>query len=513
MNRILQRHIISLPSESRIIRCIILVLILLIITPPVGAVDSLRIGTRRLPDSLFIFTDTTYIKKKRPWRAAAEALGINLGVFSFDRFVMNEDFAQVNMHTIRHNLKTGFVWDNDPFQTNLFAHPYHGSLYFNSARSSGLSFWQSAPYAFAGSLTWELFAESEPPAINDLMATTMGGIALGEITHRMSALVLDDSKRGFPRFLREFGGFLLCPVQGFNRLISGDMWRVKHSHYLYHDYDRIPVQFSVGGGWRYLADDNHFFKGDNVPFLTVKAIYGDIFDNDNTAPYDYFTLSANISLSDAQPLLTRLNLVGRLWSTPLTTNSEMNMAFGIFQQFNFFNSDEIVKNSGRVPYKISEVASVGPGLLLRFPKAHNLFGVEQRILLGGILLGGSYTDYYNFIDRRYNMGSGYSIKNTTVLDFGRYGSFSFNAHFYQIFTWKGYEHKDLTTVNPLYLNAQGDKGNAILTVINPILELKISPHLSLNAESNYFMRFTHYSFHDDVKYRTFETSFGLMYNF
>lgn len=33
---------------------------------------------------------------------------------------------------------------------------------------------------------WEIAAEVEPPAINDLMATTLGGIALGEVTHRMS---------------------------------------------------------------------------------------------------------------------------------------------------------------------------------------------------------------------------------------------------------------------------------------------------------------------------------------
>ena len=463
-------------------------------------------------DSLYAYNDTANFHKKYPWRAAAEALGINLGVFSFDRFVMNEDFAQVNIHTLKRNFQKGFVWDNDPFPTNLFAHPYHGSLYFNSARSSGLSFWQSAPYAFAGSLTWELFCESEPPAINDLMATTMAGIALGEVTHRLSALVLDDSKTGFARFLREAGGLVLCPIQGLNRMISGDMWRVKPSHYLYHDYDRIPVKFNVGLGNRYLADDNHLFKGEYAPYLNVGMVYGDIFNTEETLPYDYFTFSARLGLTGNQPLLSRINLIGRLWSMPLTTADRMNMAFGFFQHYNFFNSEEVIDGSGRVPYKIAEVASAGPGLIYNFPAYNNWVGLEQRLFVSGILLGGSYTDYYNFIDRKYNMGSGYSIKNTTIINFLNHGSFALNVHYYQIFTWKGYENKDLTDIDLLYLNAQGDKGNAALTVINPVLELNLGRHLRLNLEAGYYIRNTHYFYHPDVLYRTFETSLGLSWS-
>ena len=68
---------------------------------------------------------------------------MNMAVWTFDRFLMNEDFAKINGHTIKQNFKTGPVWDTDKFSTNLVAHPYHGSLYFNAARSNGLNFWQS----------------------------------------------------------------------------------------------------------------------------------------------------------------------------------------------------------------------------------------------------------------------------------------------------------------------------------------------------------------------------------
>ena len=117
--------------------------------------------------------------RKRPWLAAAEVAGVNALVFSYARWVANASYSRISMHTIRHNFKTGFVWDNDPFATNLFAHPYHGNLYFNSARSNGLNFWASVPYALCGSLMWEFCGENEPPAINDVFATALGGTCIG----------------------------------------------------------------------------------------------------------------------------------------------------------------------------------------------------------------------------------------------------------------------------------------------------------------------------------------------
>lgn len=464
------------------------------------------------PDSIYALTDPRQ-QQKHPWRAAIETFGLNVGVWAFDRYAMNEDFAKISIHSIRRNIKKGFVWDNDQFSTNLFAHPYHGNLYFNAARSNGLNFWESAPYAFAGSLMWEIAAEVEPPAINDLMATTIGGIALGEMTHRMSALVLDDSKRGFPRVAREFLGTLICPMRGLNRMISGDMWKVKRSHYKYHNYERIPVHFTIGAGDRYLADDNHFSKGDHNPYLEFRIVYGNAFDKENTQPYDYFKARASFGLSSNQPLINQINLMGKLWGVPLKTSTGMEMMFGVFQHFNYYDSEEVITGTGRIPYKISEAASLGPGMIYKFPKMNSLVNLEQQVYLSAILLGGSLTDYYNIIDRNYNMGSGYSVKNNTILDFGRYGLFALNLHLYQIFSWKGYEHKDLETTNPLHLNAQGDKGNVMLAIVNPIIELNLNPYLKVNLESSYYYRHTHYSYHQDIRYKTFETRLGLIYQF
>ena len=447
--------------------------------------------------------------EKHPWIAAYETAGINILVHCFDRFVLGEDFAKVNMHTIHKNFQKGFVWDNDQFSTNLFAHPYHGNLYFNAARSNGLNFWESAPYALGGSLMWEFCGEIEPPAINDLMATTFGGICIGEITHRVSNVILNDRSRGFRRFLREFAATAVCPMRGFNRIIRGEAWHVDPDAEPYHDNNRFPVDFSITAGTRYLADEGSMFRGEWNPFIGLRLEYGNPFNRKENKPYDYFSADVKFGLSSNQPLINALHLMGRIWSAPIFSERRTEAEFGIYQHFNYYDSKPVKDGSDQTPYRISEAASFGPGMMIRFPETGALKRLEQRVFVSGILLGGSKSDYYNIIDRDYNMGSGFSLKTFTFMDFRRFGRFVLKSDYYRIFTWKGYEHKDLSTINPLFLNAQGDKGNAGLLVISPQWEIDINDSYNISASSTYFVRDTHYHSHPDVHASTFEFRLGL----
>ena len=445
--------------------------------------------------------------------AGLEVTGINAFVHLFDRFVLDADYAQTTMHTWRRNFSHGFVWDNDQFSTNLFAHPYHGNLYFNAARSSGLNFWQSAPFAMGGSLMWEFLGEREPPAINDLLATTMGGISIGEVMHRVSSVILNDRTRGFNRFLREAGATLVNPMRGLNRIVSGDAWRVRSDHYLYHDHDAFPLDLAITAGSRYLADDGALFRGEHNPFVNFFLEYGDPLNEDgHHRPYDFFDAEVTFGLSSNQPLINGMHLVGRLWSTPVIEGHRLLSEFGFYQHFNYYDSKPVKDGSSLTPYRISEAASLGPGLIIQMLEVGALSRLEQRLFLSGILLGGTKSDYYNVIDRDYNMGSGLSMKSKTHMEMRHFGRFIMHVQYYSIFTWKGYEQKDLTTVDPLYLNAQGDKGNARLVVINPIVELDFSRQLSLSFSGSYFMRRTHYKYYNDVEARTFEARLGLVWH-
>ena len=446
------------------------------------------------------------------WRAVSEAAGINVLVHCFDRFVMQEDFAKVTFKTIGHNIRHGFVWDNDQFSTNLFAHPYHGNLYYNAARSNGLSFWQSAPYAFGGSLMWEICGEREPPAINDLMATTMGGICIGEVTHRISEIILDDSRRGFSRFLRETAATVINPMGGFNRIVTGHAWRVRQEHNRYFDATKTPLDFSLSLGARYLSDDGALFRGEWNPYLNLYLEYGDAFRSDGSRPYDFFTLEAIVGMSSNQPLINRLHIAGRLWGKSIDTNSDMEVEVGIYQHFNYYDSKPVKDGTQLTPYRISEAAAVGPGLFMRLPRVGALNRLEQRLYLSGILLGGTKSDYYNIIDRDYNMGSGFSVKTKTLMALRNFGRFIIHANYYRLFTWKGYEGKDLATTDPLYLNAQGDKSNAELIEMTPMWEFDLRGRLSIGWSASYFIRHTRYAYHANVSARTFETRIGLTWH-
>ena len=448
--------------------------------------------------------------RKHPWWALAEVTGVNAFVHLFDRCVTNQDFAQTTLHTWGENFKNGFVWDNDQFSTNLFMHPYHGNLYFNSARSQGLNFWESAPFSMIGSLQWEFLGEIEPPAINDLIATTFGGICIGEVTHRISHIFLNDSQRGWNRFWREAAATVVNPMGALKRLATGDAWRVRRDHYLYHDASRNPVDFSISLGNRYLADNGALFRGEHNPYVNLYLEYGDpVNEGAHNAPYDFFDAEVTFGLSKNQPIINQLHLLGRLWSTPMLSGRHLDAEFGIYQHFDYFDSKPVKDGSDLTPYRISEAAAFGPGAILRLPEVGMLSRLEQRLFLTAILLGGTKSDYYNVIDRDYNMGSGFNVKSKTHMELRNFGRFILHVQYYHIFTWKGYEQKDLSAIDPLHLNAQGDKGNARLLVINPMIELDIHKNWSLVASGSRFFRRTHYKYYENVKADTFEFRIGL----
>ena len=467
--------------------------------------------------SKIVFTDSTMAlpEPKRYWQAAAEATGINVGVQLFDRYALNSDFAQTTLNSLKRNFTDGMVWDNDFFITNLFAHPYHGNLYFNAARSNGLSFWESAPYALGGSAMWEFLGETEPPAINDIIATTCGGIAIGEMTHRLSRTVLDDRDRGGSRFLREAAATIINPIQGLHRIFSGDAWRVRSDHYRYHDFSKIPVDMSFSVGWRYLADNGALFRGIHAPYVNITLMYGTPVDGErHTTPYDFFDLEMNAAFGGGQPFVNTLNIVGRLWSTPILDKKDMAGEFGIYQHFNYYDAKPIEDGSELTPYRISEAAGFGPGFILSLPQTGAMKKLEQRIFMSGILLGGTKSDYFNVIERDYNMGSGFSVKSKTQIEFGKFGRFMLNAKYFRIYTWKGYEDKDLQafadgTKDLHYLNVQGDRSNAMLLVVNPVMEIHLAKQWSVTLSGAYYSRRTFYKYHDMVKADTFETKLGL----
>ena len=266
--------------------------------------------------------------------------------------------------------------------------------------------------------------------------------------------------------------------------------------------------------------------------MNFYLLYGTAVDGEShKTPYDFFDLDATISIGGGQKTVNNISIVGRLWSTPVIdrpakTKDGQGMAaeFGIYQHFNYYDSNPIKDGSDLIPYRISEAAGFGPGFILSMPQTGALSRMEQRVFVSGILLGGTKSDYFNVIERDYNMGSGFSIKSKTQLDFGRFGRIMLNAKYFRLYTWKGYEDRDLDAYvsgerDLHYLNVQGDNSNAALFVLNPIIEFHVARQWSVNLSGSFYWRRTHYNYYYDkdlvlrqnstVVAKTFETKVGI----
>lgn len=163
---------------------------------------------------------------------------------AFDQFITKQDYAQISFKTIGHNLNPGsWRFDNDPLQTNQLGHPYHGSYFFNSFRTNGYNFWQSAAASFAGSYIWETYAENQAP--NDFINTGFGGAVLGEMTYRLSNRIVNNESVGFKRQVNEVLGMLVDPMNGLSRILDGKWDKVSANTSL-RDSTKIVADFNAG---------------------------------------------------------------------------------------------------------------------------------------------------------------------------------------------------------------------------------------------------------------------------
>lgn len=448
-------------------------------------------------------TPTHIVPPKKPWKAATIGFGINMGVWGVNRFVKNAEFARINWHTIQTNLQTWPVWDTDQFGTNLLAHPYHGSLYFNAARSNGYSFYQSAPFTLAGSLMWEFAMENEPPSRNDLTATTIGGIALGEITFRSSDLILDNRATGSARFWREFLAGAIAPSRLISRLTSGEAWR--YSRHKGNIEPAMPVKGNVNFGGRYITDQDES-KSPGISF-GIGMEYGDVFEEELEKPYEWFQAKLQADLISGSFIVKQVSVLGALRTWELYNRNNWQILGGFFQHFDYFNSKVIKRDSSVLtPYYISEAAALGPGLLVE--KTGKKFNFRGQYYINGIALGGSISDHFKIDNRDYNMGSGYSIKIFNEFSVSPRWQFLLGFENYRIFTWKGIEEimdfKDLTKHEMNFLNLQGDKSDANLYLLTSGIRYNLPKKWHIGFERHRYIRKTSYRYMPDVKYTAWD---------
>ena len=271
--------------------------------------------------------------------AVGEIVTINLLVWAYNEYIRGADFTQANPRTWWKNIEGGFTYDDNHFNTNMFAHPFHGSLYYNAGRSNGFNYWQSLGFSLFGSLMWECCGETHPPAWNDWIATGVGGAAIGEMTYRIAGTVLDNTATGAERTWREIGAFAINPVRGFNRLVSGRSGRVTENPES--PEDRIPDVLSnrLSAGVRIIGEGESLSDSSDVHGLfQVDFRFGDEFAQQRRKPFDVFDMGLQLNFGDKNTL-GRLSIRGNLFTWDLKTGGDTQHVVAIEQEFQYMNNN------------------------------------------------------------------------------------------------------------------------------------------------------------------------------
>ncbi len=398
-----------------------------------------RASTTASPDSLF-----QEGPEKNNGLLAANLGLLTVGVWAPSR-ILGTDWAYIGFNTVEQNMKTGFVYDFDDWAMNQWAHPLHGGQFFNAARTNGYDFWGSIPFTMVGSMTWELFMEAEPPAINDLITTVAGGVYMGETSYRISSMILDNTSSGSERTFRELGAFFVNPIRGFNRLVTG-----KTSKIGLNPEDWMPSYLGghITAGTNHVADGTDLSNSQAAYLLKLSFLYGDPFEDlADPDPFDYFSLRAALTLHGHFPLIHEVSGTGLLYGRKFDHGDDNRSLFGIYQDYDYFDS--------RV-YQFGS-QSVGPGIFTLF-NAHSDMKILTGAQLNGIILGGSNVGFETSSGREYNYTTGAKFKIYGMLDHRKYGSFAVRYWVYWFHTVSGvsgneYVHWGQATLNPrIYKN-------------------------------------------------------------
>jgi hypothetical protein len=286
----------------------------------VYVIESLRVA----PDLVRVPIDP---RRTSPWLAAGIAATLQVAIWSWSRFVTEDDWARISPDSWRANLRGPWIFDRSNYATNQFAHPYHGSLSFTAARASGLGFWASLPYPLVASTLWELFGETEPPAINDAITTPVGGALLGEALHRIAALFLD-AGGARPGLGWTLAAAAVDPVGGAVRLVAGERFRAR-------DVAPIPAHLELSAGASFsgraeVGERNVRTAG--LGFLQARVTHGlPVPGWRLRRPFDHFDLSLVLVLA-AKPwfqLTLRGLLLGASWEYGISRG--FYGLFGVFE--------------------------------------------------------------------------------------------------------------------------------------------------------------------------------------
>ena len=366
----------------------------------------------------------------------------------------------IDADSIYANLTSPWVWDQDEFSVNHIGHPYQGSFYYSAGRSNQLDFWESTTLTLAGSTVWELFMETETPSRNDLLATGLGGIAVGEMFHRL--YVEADRRESHLKYI-------LSPMDSLNEAIYGPP--VRDADYPGFTGGDSSLTAGMVLGTPQLDAGRDIKQQDTGLFGFAKAVivYGYPYGPYSGTPYEHFEQRVRINVTDAFYSVSFFS-DGVLAALPLTDSLPYQSALSLSLHYDFIFSSLVnfAANSLGVTYKSRYTPARNWDISLKAHLNWVVLGASEYIYLQN----GSVPEPANGDERRtYDLSTGEGIK--IYLEIGRreLGTLLVNYSVYGLHT--------IPTSIPEY----GSPGYSIIGLLEVSVERELARDWSVGISS------------------------------
>ena len=274
----------------------------------------------------------------------------SIGLNMWDRYILKEDYAQVNFSTMKKNLTSKWFWDYDPFSTNQIGHPYQGSVYFSMARSTGFDYWQSLAFTVYGSTLWELLFETDPPSVHDEIMTTVQASFLGEALHRMY-FITDDHL--------PYLSWIVSPANAVNQLVTGK--KLKRP-----DGDLTELSFFAGtaAGKSTVHTDDPLIGTDSGDVRAKAALgfnltYGSPYFHFTKAPMDQLDFYGYASLERTRDYTAILFGNTSIWSAGIVPWEDYGATLAVKLHYHYIQDPNFNFNNNAIGISLAEAIPAG----------------------------------------------------------------------------------------------------------------------------------------------------------
>jgi len=450
------------------------------------------------PPKVNRFTDTVY---------AFMGVTTSNVVLNYGNRLANAGFANMTFTDIWDNIYADPDWmweDGDRFHINQVGHAYLGAVYFASARVNGFNFYQSMPYVFIGAAMWEMIFEPEP-AYNDVISTTVSGMALGEMMYRL--FLEADSKPGFGA---RVGGFFLSPSASQSKIYNRPV-RERGGGNIYD----LTLRF---GGEKSFASFHGHEKHERSwknpgGHIDVDVVYGDPFLQQSKKPYNHFDLFAGFTMTNTSYQAAIVS-DGYLFSVNPVDTDKKTTSTGLSMHYDFYDASNDFKDNvgyGNIPFSSSAL-----GWTLkhkyRFSESSHL---EIKTHVNAVIWGasnynmheteGASVDYWVDIgDTRCTFGIGENVKLSFSLSHKKAGTLALNAYGYHIFA-----------VPVPFSSSEGKRstGNIFFLYSTASYDFPFTERVGIGIKGNLWWLLGKYDIADDVNRRLLSAGFYTWFKF